>query len=108
VSLTYTRDAGGPAELSAALVGWVGRADAGRTQAEPGAARLDAERDYVFPVAALVLGGAAVTPRKGDRVTEVIAGTPTTFEVVPPTADEREWRYSDQTRTAYRVHTKRV
>ncbi len=62
------------------------------------------ERDYLIPVGSLVLGGAATLPARGDRITEAGVGT---FEVVAP-GNEPFWRYSDQTRTVFRVHVKRV
>jgi hypothetical protein len=44
------------------------------------------------------------TPARGDQVTEAGVGT---FELAAP-GGEPHWRYSDQTRTLYRVHCKRV
>lgn len=61
------------------------------------------ERDYLIEVADLTLG----TPKLGDRITETIDGTAVVFEVQEPEAGEPAWRYSDQGRTRYRVHTKR-
>lgn len=103
VTVAYTR--GG---VSATLTGvWVGRTlFAGQSSAST--ARVEwGERDYLIPVAALVLGGVPVTPAKHDRITETINGTPVIFELLTPTG-EPPWRYSDQARTLYRVHCKRV
>ena len=102
VSLVYAR--GG---LSATLTtAWVGRTlFAGSTTS---VARVEwGERDYLIPVASLILGGVAVTPAKNDRITEVIGGKTVIFELLTPTG-EPPWRYSDQARTLYRVHCKRV
>lgn len=104
VSVTYTLVSGEQATLTA----WVGRTAFSRTASEPGPATIIGERDYLIAVADLVVGGQAVQPAKGHRITETIAGADVTFEVVPPEADEPAWRYSDQTRTVYRLHCKRV
>lgn len=73
------------------------------------AARLEfSERDYLIPAASLILGGQAVTPRKGDRIAEVVAGELLTFELMTPATGEPAWRYSDPERTFLRVHVKRV
>lgn len=104
VSVTYARPA---SSQSAALTAWVGRT-VFRQQPAPGQAGAQVifgERDYLIPVASLVLGGAATVPARGDRITEAGAGT---FEAQPPANGEPFWRYSDQTRTVYRVHCKRV
>lgn len=90
------------------LAAWVGRTAFSRTSSEPGPAVVIGERDYLFAVADLVLGGQPVAPKPGDRVTETIAGVATTFEVVSPETGEPAVRYSDQTRTVWRVHAKRV
>lgn len=72
-----------------------------------GAAIEFGERDYIIAREDLVLGGVAVEPREGDRLTEVIGGLTVVFEVVPPLG-EPAWRWSDPTRTAYRIHVKEV
>jgi hypothetical protein len=74
---------------------------------QPGPAVAWGERDYLIPVASLVIAGGPTTPKRGDRVTETIDGAPVTFELQTPPG-EPEWRFSDQTRTVYRVHVKRV
>ena len=103
VTIAYTR-----AGLSATLTTvWVGRTlFAGQSSAS--AARVEwGERDYLIPVASLALGGLFVTPQKNDRITESINGNAVIFELQTPTG-EPCWRYSDQARTLYRVHCKRV
>lgn len=103
VALTYSRGS-----LSATLTtAWVGRTlFAGQSQSS-GARAEWGERDYLIPVASLALGGVLVTPSKNDRITEVIGGIPVVFELQTPTG-EPCWRFSDQARTLYRVHCKRV
>lgn len=74
--------------------------------AESGLAVVSAERDWLVEAADLVLNGAATTPHKGDRITDADG---TAWELTPVVAGEPAWRFSDpQTRTLYRVHTKRV
>ncbi len=103
VLVTYARPA---AAQSVILTAWIGRTvfkqnpQAGAT----GAQIVFGERDYLIPVESLILGSVVTLPARGDRITEAGAGT---FEVQPP-GGEPPWRYSDQTRTLYRVHCKRV
>lgn len=101
VTVTYSRTG----QTSLTLTAMVGRTafsqipgnDAG------GAAVIWGDRDYFVRVADLTYG----EPRKGDRITEVINGVAVTFECQAP-GGEPCWRYSDQERTLYRIHTKRV
>jgi len=102
VSLTYTRGA-----QSVTLTGWVGRTAFAQAGGQGGAAVIWGDRDYLFPAADLILGGSVVTPQRGDRITEIIAGTTLTFEVIAP-GNEPAWRYSDAGRQTLRVHTKKV
>lgn len=103
VSLTYTRGA-----QSVTLTGWVGRtAFAQLPGSGSGAAVIWGDRDYLIPVSDLVLGGSAVTPQRGDRISETIDGVSLTFEVLAP-GTEPAWRYSDAGRQTYRVHCKKV
>lgn len=62
------------------------------------------ERDYLIEVAELALNGSPTTPQRGDRITDGA----TVWELASPETDEAPWRYSDQYRTTYRVHVKRV
>lgn len=103
VSVTYMRPG---ASQSATLAAWVGRTVFRQVPApgQPGAQVIHGERDYLIPVASLVLGGVATVPARGDRITEAGVGT---FELLAP-GGEPIWRYSDQTRTVFRVHCKRV
>lgn len=104
-TVTYAR---GAERVDLTNKAWCGRTLFSRSPQEAGgAAVVWGDRDYLIPVADLVLGGTAVTPKRGDRIEETVGGTVVTFEVQSPLA-EPEWRYSDQTRTVYRVHTKKV
>lgn len=102
-TVTYTRGA-----ASATVTPWVGRTLFAREPQEPGgAAVVWGDRDYLLPVADLATAGFAL-PARGDRITEVVNGVTAVFEVIQPDTGEPEWRYSDQTRQVYRLHTKRV
>jgi len=70
-----------------------------------GGARIEfGDRDYLIAVADLTFG----EPRTGDRITETVGGVDYTFEVMTPDTGEPSWRFSDQGRTVYRLHTKQV
>ncbi|MEM7630373.1 MAG: hypothetical protein AAF356_13290 [Planctomycetota bacterium] len=64
-------------------------------------------RDYLVTAADLVLGGEAVTPKAGDRITETGEARVHEYEVMAP-GDEPAWRYSDPQRRTLRIHTKFV
>lgn len=59
------------------------------------------ERDYLIAATELVATG---TPRQGDRISH--GGE--VFEVFSPGASEPHWRWSDNQRTIYRIHTRKV
>lgn len=107
VSVVYSRTVNG-VTTSVTLTAWVGRTlFAGSNEAN--GARVEwGERDYLIPVSSLMLGGILTLPaRNTDRITETIGGVAVVFELMTPTG-EPVWRYSDQYRTLYRVHCKRV
>lgn len=98
--VTYAR----VSRQSGTVRAWVGRTlFAGQTQS---AARVEwGDRDYLVTVAAFEEAfGVGTKPAKGDRIVEAGTGT---FELQTPTG-EPVWRYSDQTRTVFRLHCKRV
>jgi len=64
-------------------------------------------RDYLVAAADLMLGGEAVTPKAGDRITETGEARVHEYEVMSP-GDEPAWRYSDPQRRTLRIHTKFV
>lgn len=99
VSVTYARGA-----QSVTLTAWVGRTVFGQLPSgQTGGSVVFGDADFLIPVSALVLAAVAVQPSRGDRVTW--AGL--VYEIVAPGGDP-PWRYSDQTRTVYRIHCKRV
>ncbi|MEL6741066.1 MAG: hypothetical protein AAFP26_10465 [Planctomycetota bacterium] len=68
-------------------------------------------RDYLVAAADLVLGGEAVTPKAGDRITETAEARVHEYEVMSSGSlgrDEPAWRYSDPQRRTLRIHTKFV
>jgi len=97
VEVAYTRG-----DQSITLTATVGRTVFRRNE-QGGAAIEFGERDYIIVAADLTFG----EPAEGDRITEVIGGASKTFEVVPPFG-EPAWRWSDPSRTAYRVHVKEI
>jgi hypothetical protein len=60
-------------------------------------------RDYLVAAANLVLGGAAVKPQRGDRITD--GGK--VYEVMAP-GKEDVFRFSDPYGVTLRIHTKQV
>ena len=63
------------------------------------------DRDFLIQAADLVLGGAAVTPERGDRITETVGLNTSVFEVMAYGGDP-PWRYSDPFGKLLRIHTK--
>lgn len=64
-------------------------------------------RDYLIRAADLVIGGTAIVPRSGDRVTETIRGVSTTFEVMA-LGDLKEFEPLDTNGLILKVHTKKI
>jgi len=64
-------------------------------------------RDFLIAAADLVLGGTAVLPKPGDRITEAGSTSIHEYEVMAP-GGEPAWRYSDPQRLTLRIHTKFV
>jgi len=62
-------------------------------------------RDYIVRMDALVLGGVATLPRRGDRITEASTAGDVAYEVVS-VAGSPEWRPCDSSRVLIRIHTK--
>lgn len=63
------------------------------------------DRDFLIAVAAFkpVFG----EPKESDRISETINGVTAVYEVLPY-GDEPGFRYSDEFRTVYRIHAKRI
>lgn len=102
VTLIYAR---GAETVDLTGLAWVGRMNTVRQVGVAGAAIVYGDRDYIIPIETLVIGGQRVEPKRGDRIRETVAGVTRVFELVSQ-AGEPEWRWSDDERTAYRVHTK--
>jgi hypothetical protein len=64
-------------------------------------------RDFLIPVADLLLAAVATLPLAGDRISEVQGGTTYTYEVMGP-GNEPAFRYSDDFRKLLRIHTKLI
>ncbi len=104
VSVAYSREG-----LSVTLTAWIGRTVFRQDMANgTGGQVVFGDRDYLFPVASLVLDGVAVEPRQGDRITQTVGGLARTFEVLTPETGDPAARYSDPQKTVWRVHTKEV
>jgi hypothetical protein len=65
------------------------------------------DRDFLIQSADLVLGAAAVTPERGDRIRETVGEKNSVFEVMPY-GGEPPWRFSDPFGKLLRIHTKFV
>ena len=97
VEITYTRQG-----RSIPLTAIIGRT-AFASNLDGGARVQWGDRDYLIEVADLTFG----EPKLGDRITETIDDVEVVFEVMTPSTGEPAWRYSDQTRTLWRLHVKR-
>ena len=64
-------------------------------------------RDYLIDAADYVLGGNQTEPKRGDLIEETQDGTTHAYEVMGDSGTVA-WRWSDDYRVKYRVHTKRV
>lgn len=99
VSVTYARQG----ETTLSLTAIPGRTVFSSTL--DGAAKIEfGDRDYLVEAADLTYG----EPALGDRITEVIDGTTTVFEIVTPNTGEPAWRWSDPSHTRWRIHCKKV
>ena len=105
-TITYTRKSDG-AVIDLTGKAWVGNTAFRRNASEGGAAVVWGDRDYLVPVADLAISGTTFEPARGDTIAHTSGGVTATFEVMAP-ANEPESRYSDEHRTAWRIHTKEV
>jgi hypothetical protein len=64
-------------------------------------------RDFIITVADLILDGSAATPVAGDRISYETGGKTIVCEVMP-FGSEPPWRYADEYRVSYRIHSKVV
>lgn len=65
-------------------------------------------RDYKINVADLEFDDELVEPRSGDEIIETIGSRVVRFEVFEPAGNEPSWRYADQDRSRYRIHTREI
>ena len=67
-------------------------------------------RDFLVSAADLVIAGATVLPKSGDRVRETTGGQTFVYEVLAQnqTGERQPWRYSDPQRRTLRIHTKLI
>ncbi len=99
-TISYQR---GVQSIDLTNIAWTGRTVFASNMDD--AARIEfGDRDYLIPVANLTFG----EPQIGDRIAETVGSTIHTFEAMTPDTGEPAWRYSDQGRTVYRIHTKEV
>lgn len=64
--------------------------------------------DYLINVTDLVLDGIPTEPAPGDQIIDGDLSRGEIFEVMSPSESEPAWRYSDNYRRVYRIHTKYV
>lgn len=103
VAVTYSRKLYA-ATKSTTLTARFGRTLFGGLESQPVSVKWG-ERDWLVLAADLEFAGVPHTPQRGDRITEADG---TVWEAATPDTAEDVWRYSDQTRTLFRIHTKRV
>lgn len=92
--------------LSVSLAATIGRTEFEVLTETGGAVRV-VTRDYLLDAADLVLGGAVVTPKAGDRIAETVGDEQHVYEATMVGA-EPPWRWSDPHRQRLRIHTQRV
>lgn len=64
------------------------------------------ERDFIIQAADYKIGGVAVEPKAGDKITVTVLGSSKRYECMSPGGGEPAWRYCDGQQVAVRVHTK--
>jgi hypothetical protein len=101
-TVTYRRT--GHADLDVAAT--IGRTEFEQTT-DDGQVTTFESRDFLIAVADLLLSGSPAVPQRGDRIIETVGDATLTYEVLPQTALP-PYRYSDQYRTLFRIHTKLV
>lgn len=63
--------------------------------------------DILVPAVDLVLGGQAVTPRRGDRLELTLPSGAETYQVFPY-GREPAWRWEDPNQSIMRIHLKHI
>lgn len=100
-SMTYTRGA-----YTATIDATTGQTEF-VSESESGYAIRFESRDFIFPVADLVLDSSATLPQRGDTITQTINGTAKTFKVFAPSG-EQVYRFTGPNQVQIRVHTELV
>jgi hypothetical protein len=77
------------------------KAEAGNTRTEY------TDRDFVFAATDLLLAGLSMPPQRNDRIIDTEGGATSIYEV-RPINNEPAYRWCDGSRSAIRVHTKRI
>ena len=104
-TVTYKPQSGTAKSLAA--VGTDPQVETVQPTAAPTLTVVHSERDYLIRWSDWTAAGYTAKPARGDRITETINGTATTFEVTEPTG-EPHWRWSGAERLVMRIHTARV
>lgn len=65
------------------------------------------DADFLIKATDLVISGSAATPARGDRIRRTRSGLVLIYEVMAP-ASEPPWKWADEFRLVYRIHTKQV
>ena len=86
-------------------------ATVGRTQWEQtdqfGEIERSETRDFLVTAADLVLGGLAILPERGDRITEIADAGTRVHQVLAPGSGP-PWQWADPYRRTLRIHTREV
>jgi hypothetical protein len=65
------------------------------------------DKDFLISRTDYQFGSVAVEPLRQDKILETIDGTTATYELLPY-GDEPIYRWADEFRKVYRIHTKRI
>jgi len=102
-TVAYVRAEGLSSEITASVLAGMGRSFF-RVEDEYGLFQRIESRDYLIEVADLAEFG---EPERGDLIKDMLDGNVEVFEVMAPNGEDA-WRFSDQFRKVYRIHTKHV
>lgn len=105
-TVTYQRTIGGVTQ-SVDVPATVGQTIF-RFDSDYGASVRQISRDFLITASDLLLDGQATEPKRGDQIRETAGPVTHVYEVMGPGNDEPDWRYSDNERTTFRIHTKHV
>lgn len=65
------------------------------------------DKDFLIARTAYAFDDVATEPTRGDKIVEVIDGVEATYEI-GGYGDEDTFRFADEFRKVYRIHTKRI